>query len=157
MRGIESMAYPLPEDIQVRVHAGDFKGALGLIDIYIREGIAPLLNQRLELEKQRIERMSANYPYTRLQAINMAQVAIPELTDAEFDEMELRGDIQYMYIDGQKRYFESFLSSLYRLRPDMARARRHVQGPQKRAAGRRHCRNKAKWRFELSHAYMRQP
>ena len=91
MRGIESMAYPLPEDIQVRVHAGDFKGALGLIDIYIREGIAPLLNQRLELEKQRIERMSANYPYTRLQAINMAQVAIPELTDAEFDEMELRG------------------------------------------------------------------
>ena len=60
MRGIESMAYPLPEDIQVRVHAGDFKGALGLIDIYIREGIAPLLNQRLELEKQRMERMSAN-------------------------------------------------------------------------------------------------
>ena len=129
MRGIESMAYPLPEDIQVRVHAGDFKGALGLIDIYIREGIAPLLNQRLELEKQRIERMSANYPYTRLQAINMAQVAIPELTDAEFDEMELRGDIQYMYIDGQKRYFESFLSSLYRLRPDMARRAGTFKGP----------------------------
>ena len=129
MRGIESMAYPLPEDIQVRVHAGDFKGALGLIDIYIREGIAPLLNQRLELEKQRMERMSANYPYTRLQAINMAQVAIPELTDAEFDEMELRGDIQYMYIDGQKRYFESFLSSLYRLRPDMARRAGTFKGP----------------------------
>ena len=129
MRGIESMAYPLPEDIQVRVHAGDFKGALGLIDIYIREGIAPLLNQRLELEKQRMERMSANYPYTRLQARHMAQVAIPELTDAEFDEMELRGDIQYMYIDGQKRYFESFLSSLYRLRPDMARRAGTFKGP----------------------------
>ena len=157
MRGIESMAYPLPEDIQVRVHAGDFKGALGLIDIYIREGIAPLLNQRLELEKQRIERMSANYPYTRLQAINMAQVAIPELTDAEFDEMELRGDIQYMYIDGQKRYFESFLSSLYRLRPDMARRAGTFKGPKNELLERRHCRNKAKWRFELSHAYMRQP
>ncbi|MCI5549746.1 MAG: transglutaminase domain-containing protein, partial [Clostridiales bacterium] len=76
MRGIESMAYPLPEDIQVRVHAGDFAGALGLIDIYVKEGIAPLLNDRLELERQRIERMSANYPYTRLQAISMAQAGI---------------------------------------------------------------------------------
>ena len=85
MRGIESMAYPLPEDIQVRVHAGDFAGALGLIDIYVKEGIAPLLNDRLELERQRIERMSANYPYTRLQAISMAQAGIPGLTDAEFD------------------------------------------------------------------------
>lgn len=128
MRGIEALAYPLPEDIQIRVHAGDFEGALGLIDIYLREGWAPLLNQRLELEKQRIERMSANYPYTRLQAISMAQVGIPDLTDAEFDELELRGEIQYMYINGQKRYFESFLSSLYHLRPDIARRAGQFKG-----------------------------
>ena len=120
---------PCPRTYKCAYTRATFAGALGLIDIYVKEGIAPLLNDRLELEKQRMERMSANYPYTRLQAINMAQVAIPELTDAEFDEMELRGDIQYMYIDGQKRYFESFLSSLYRLRPDMARRAGTFKGP----------------------------
>ena len=121
MRGIESMAYPLPEDIQMRVHAGDLKSALKLIDIYISENRTPLLNQRLELEKQRIERMDSNFPYTREQALEMAKSGIPDLTEDEFDELEVRGDVQYVYINGCKRYFESFLTSLYKLRPDIAK------------------------------------
>lgn len=120
MQGIEAMVYPLPEDILVRKCAGDLKGALALIDIYLREERAPLLRERLELEKQRIARLPGDYPLSRDAALGMAQSAISGLTDEEFDALELSGDIQYIYIEGQKRYFKRFLPSLFKLRPDVA-------------------------------------
>ena len=81
MQGIEAMVYPLPEDILVRKCAGDLKGALALIDIYLREERAPLLRERLELEKQRIARLPGDYPLSRDAALGMAQSAISGLTD----------------------------------------------------------------------------
>lgn len=120
MRNIEAMAYPLPEDILTRKLAGDLEGALGLIDIYLSENLAPRLSPRLELEKQVIARLPRDYPYSRDEALSQARAGIPDFTEAEFDECELRGEIQYVYIAGQKRYFVRFLTSLYKLRPDIA-------------------------------------
>lgn len=120
MQAIEAMAYPLPEDILTRKLAGDLDGALKLIDIYLSEDRAPVLGPRLLLEKQVIARLPDDYPFARDEALRRAREGIPGFTEAEFDECELRGDIQYVYIAGQKRYFVRFLTSLYKLRPDIA-------------------------------------
>lgn len=132
MHGMEVMAYPLPEDIQIRKAAGDLDGALALIDMYLQEGLAPLLNGRLALERQVIERLPGDYPHTRARALEMAQDGISGFTEAEFDECELRGEIQYVYIRGEKRYFVRFLTSLYKLRPDIAERAGRAVGPENR-------------------------
>ena len=119
MFGIETMNYPLPEDILIRKYAGDLEGAKALIDIYLSENRTPLLNDRLRLERYVLDRLPADFPYTRAEALDMLLKELNWLTEADFDRLEAHGDILYMYINGEKRYFDSFLSSLYKLRPDV--------------------------------------
>ena len=111
----------LPEDILKAKWAGDFEGALALIEARLGDERVPkALKDCLEMEKIIIERLPREYPIPRGEAIERVKARIPDFTEAEFDALELAGKLDYIYVMGEKKYFRRFLQTLLKVNPDLA-------------------------------------
>jgi len=112
----------LPEDIMKKKWAGDYEGALALIDYRLKHAeLTDIMRDRLELEKSMIERIPEDYSIPRDEAIRMVQERIPDFTEAQFDQLELEGALDYMYIRGERHYFRRFLRTLLKVNPEIRR------------------------------------
>ena len=100
-----SLSLPLPEDILKRKWAGDLEGAIKAIDVRLKKDLPDMLRARLECEKERIRRLPTQYPWSREQALAKLQELVPAVTEEQFDEWELQGRIDFIYLHGEKRYF----------------------------------------------------
>ena len=117
---VDALSMPLPEDILKRKWAGDFEGAVKAIDMRLAGELPPMLRARLECEKERIRRLPTQYPFTRAQALAKLQELVPDVTEEEFDLLELQGRIDFIYVAGEKRYFVRAHRSVCK-HPDMQR------------------------------------
>lgn len=102
---VDSLSMPLPEDILKRKWAGDLEGAIKAIDRRLEKELPDMLRARLECERERIRRLPTQYPWTREQALEKLREIVPSVTEEQFDAWELDGRIDFIYIDGEKRYF----------------------------------------------------
>ena len=120
----------LPEDILKAKWAGDFQGALALIEARLRDERVPrTLRDCLEMEKIIIERLPREYPFSRGEALSKVRERIPDFTEAEFDALEIAGKLDYIYVLGEKKYFRRFAQTLFKVNPDLA-ARAGIKPPQ---------------------------
>ncbi len=115
---VDSLSMPLPEDILKRKWAGDFAGAAAAIDVRLAGELPELLRARLICEKERLRRLPTQYPWDRATAIGKLRSLVPDVTEAEFDLWELQGRIDFIYVQGEKRYFLRFHRSLAK-QPDI--------------------------------------
>lgn len=102
---VDSLSMPLPEDILKRKWAGDLEGAIKAIDRRLEKELPDMLRARLECERERIRRLPTQYPWTREQALEKLREIVPSVTDEQFDNWELDGRIDFIYVNGEKRYF----------------------------------------------------
>ena len=110
---LTALCVPLPEDVQKRKLAGDLAGAKRLVEKRLKdEWLGERLKKRLELEMLALERLPGEYTLSRAQAMAQMREEIPNFTEAEFDALEEAGWIDFYYIEGEKRYFCAFCSSL---------------------------------------------
>ena len=119
---IDALSMPLPEDILKRKWAGDLEGAVKAIDLRLAGELPEMLRRQLITEKERIRRLPTQYPWNRAQAIGQLRALVPDVTDEEFDALELEGRIDFIYIGGEKRYFVRFHRTLVKF-PEMMRRR----------------------------------
>lgn len=117
---VDSLSMPLPEDILKRKWAGDLDGAVRAIDMRLQMELPDMLRARLECERERIRRLPTQYPWNREQALEKLRELVPDVTEDEFDRLELEGRIDFIYIKGEKRYFIRALRSVAK-HPDMVR------------------------------------
>lgn len=118
---VDSLSMPLPEDILKRKWAGDLDGALKAIDMRLEQKLPSMLRARLECERERIRRLPTQYPWNRKEAVKKLQEIDPELTEADFDALELAGRIDFIYIGREKRYFVRFHRTLIKAADFMCR------------------------------------
>ena len=105
---VRSLSMPLPEDILKRKWGGDLEGAIRAIDLRLETELPDLLRARLVCERERIRRLPTQYPWNREQAIAKMQELAPKMTEADFDALELAGRIDFIFMNGEKRYFVRF-------------------------------------------------
>ena len=117
---VDSLSMPLPEDILKRKWAGDLEGAMKAIDIRLQEELPEMLRARLVCEKERIRRLPTQYPWNREQALAKLQELIPGMTDEDMEKWEMAGRVDFIYINGEKRYFVRFHKTLAKY-PELAR------------------------------------
>ena len=116
-----ALSVGLPEDILKKKWAGDFKGALDLIEARLADPRVPLsLKEGLKMEKIILERLPHEYPIPRAQAIEKVRERIPDFTEEEFDRLELENKLDYIYVLGEKMYFRRFVNTLLKVNPDLA-------------------------------------
>lgn len=102
---VDSLSMPLPEDILKRKWAGDLDGAIKAIDRRLQLELPAMLRARLECERERIRRLPTQYPWNKAQALAKLRELVPSVTEEQFDAWELDGRIDFIYINGEKRYF----------------------------------------------------
>lgn len=117
---VDTLSMALPEDILKRKWAGDLSGAVRAIDRRLEMPLPELLRQRLIVERERIRRLPTQYPWDRAEALEKLRSLVPGVTEAQFDDLEDQGRIDFIYIDGEKRYFVRFHRTLAK-QPDMLR------------------------------------
>ena len=117
---VDSLSMPLPEDILKRKWAGDFESAIKAIDMRLEKELPPMLRERLICERERIRRLPTQYPWNRAEALAKLREIVPSVTEEQFDRWELEGRIDFIYINGEKRYFVRCHRSITK-HPDLVR------------------------------------
>lgn len=120
MLNLETLVFDLPEDVLKRKWAGDFEGEIKLIDALLQKNIPDMLKQRLQVERRMIPLYQRQYCYTREQALELMQEKIPDFTMEELDALELDGQIEHIYVMGEKRYLSSFRGTLLKTNKELA-------------------------------------
>ena len=106
---VNSLNMPLPEDILKRKWAGDLDGAIKAIDMRLEGWMPEMLRARLVCEKERIRRLPTQYPWNKAQALDKLRELIKvDVSEEEFDRLEMSGWMDFIYINGEKRYFVRF-------------------------------------------------
>ncbi len=124
---MSALSAPLPEDILKKKWAGDFEDALALIEYRLAHAeLTDMMRDRLIIEREILKRLPGEYPIRREDALKMMLERIPDFSEEEFDQLELEGALDYIYIQGKRHYFNRFLRTLLRVNP-YVRSRAGVQ------------------------------
>lgn len=116
---ILAIGYPLPEDIEKLKWYGDFEGCLSLIDQRLEENIPETLKDKLRMEKAQIRRMRKNYTVTPEEALTVLGEKLRDFQPEELDCWRKENIIDWIFVNGQIRYINSFYSNLIKIRPDI--------------------------------------
>ena len=133
---LKYMRVGLPEDILQRKLAGDFDGAIRLIDRRLRETNLPeALRSSLLVQKKICQDLPSEFPYSKTDALSIIRKDIPDFTEAEFDELVDQRNIRWIYVNGEEHFFERFYDSLCKAVPEFGkRAQQSVGGMESSSA-----------------------
>ncbi len=127
---MEALCVELPEDIKKKKWHGDFEGAIRLIDLWLEKDIPEQQKAKLRLERHILMILPKEYTLTFTEAFEQLQEIVPDITEEEFYQLKDEGKIDWMYVNGEERYFRRFLSTLRKVNP-MIQARERVAHKEK--------------------------
>lgn len=116
-----TLSVPLPEDILKAKGGGDYALVMRLIEKKCADPCLPqALRKRLELERIISAQVPKEYPYTEAEARELLEKKIGPVSDEEWQELFLSGQIDWIYIKGVLHFQDCFLSNLMKTRMDLA-------------------------------------
>lgn len=115
-RNLDCLTAPLPEDIEKLKWRGDFDRALKVIDLRLEKDIPRMLKDRLRLEKDILERMPLQYPYSWEAAVSLASKQIEGMSEDEMEALRDEDAIEWLYVNGVLRVKDDFLENLIKTR-----------------------------------------
>ena len=111
----------LPEDIARLKAWGDIDEAVRLIDLRLKDEIPQPLRACFIVQREMMLRLADDYIFTYEQAMETASERIAGFTQEEFASLVDKGRIDWIYLNGGKRYFKRFVNTL--IKTDPARGR----------------------------------
>lgn len=118
-RNLDCLTAPLPEDIEKLKWRGDFDRALKVIDLRLEKDLPQMLKKRLILEKDILERMPLQYPYSWEAAVALASKQIEGMAEEELEALRDEGAIDWLYVNGVLKVKEDFPQNLIKTRPSI--------------------------------------
>lgn len=109
----------LPEDILKLKCSGNFEGAQKLIGLRLKKQIPLAMRKRLELEKEILKTIKGEYPYAFEQALKKMQDNIKGFTEEELIQLQEDSQADWILVDGQVHFNDSFYGSLILTRKDL--------------------------------------
>lgn len=103
----------LPGDILRHKMNGNLEEAVRLIDLNLqRDNLPKALRCCLIAQREIMLRQPADYPYTYEEMLGVFRESIPDFSEEEFKALEDAGRIGWMFLHGEKRYFERSFATL---------------------------------------------
>ena len=103
--------YPLPPDVVRLRESGDLNAAIRLIDKALAENTRPEMAARLRVERERLVRLPAEYPYPKDQAMTMMRKEWPDMTDEQFQALMDNGRVDWRFLNGQIFCHDDFIET----------------------------------------------
>ena len=108
----------LPDDILQRKLYGDVEGAVRLLDKRLALDTLPkALRYCLMAEREMILRRGEDYPYTKEEAMALVRKHIADFSEEEFEDRVDAGKIGWIYLNGERRFFNRFFQSMCKSEP----------------------------------------
>ena len=120
-RYLESLVCPLPDDIARLIGAGEIDLALQLIERRLKEPLPEMLKTRLETERFLLPKRIKSYTLSHEELLAEMQKRIPDFTADELNGLLLNGKLDFLYVNGQRRYFNRMPGSLLKSQPQLKR------------------------------------
>lgn len=123
----------VPEKFQKLINKGEFSKVQELM----REEIAINLNlsslDRLEIifEIERLERIKKDFTRSSAEVIDYIKKYIPDVTDKDLEKWEKEKSLEYMIIDGQKKYFNPAAYNLFLINKKAKKIKQEKEKPKK--------------------------
>lgn len=109
----------LPEDVLKLKCNGNFEKAEELIDLRLKKQIPTAMRKRLELEKEILKTIKGEYTYSFDDALKKMQDNIEGFTKEELIELQEDSQADWILINGQVYFNDSFYGSLIKTRSDL--------------------------------------
>ena len=119
LEDLKYLKVDLPEDILKLKCNGNFEEADKLIDLRLKKQIPAAMRKRLELEKEILKTIKGEYPYTFEQALKKMQDNIKDFTKEELIQLQEDSQADWILVNGQVHFSDSFYSSLMITRTDL--------------------------------------
>lgn len=103
---------PLPEDIERCKQRGDLDRARELCELWLARPVCEEQKQRIAVEKRILACLPGLYPLNRTQAVRQLMLHIPEMDGRRFDKLTDEGYIDWIFIDGERRFRADIISAL---------------------------------------------
>ena len=107
----------LTEDIARLKAWGDIGEAVRLIDLRLKDEIPQPLRACFIVQREMMLRLADDYIFTYEQAMETASERIAGFTQEEFASLVDKGRIDWIYLNGGKRYFKRFVNTLIKTDP----------------------------------------
>ena len=108
---LEALGTALPTDIESRKQFGDFDGEARLIDQWLHKDICENLKSKLRVEREILRALPSDYPYSYEEAFEKARTVIPDLTPEKFRELQDKGRIDWIYVNGKEHFIRSMVGT----------------------------------------------
>ena len=112
---------PLPEDIAKLKWSGDFARAKRVIDKRIAKGVPTALEKRLLLEKDILDRMPVQYPFSYEQALEELKKAFADFQEEELEQLWEEDAAEWIFIEGKPYFKDDIVANLVKTRPALAK------------------------------------
>jgi hypothetical protein len=123
---IESLCIELPEDILKMKWFGDYEGATALINLWLLKDIPEKQKAKLRIERYILSILPTEYTLTFEEAFTQIKDIISDFTQEEFFCLKDQGNIDWMYVNGEIRYFRRYLSTLLKVNSSIKKRARIV-------------------------------
>ncbi len=108
----------LPDDILQKKFYGDLEGAVRLIDRRLAwDDIPEAMRCCLMAQREMILRRTEDYPYTKEEALAVVREHISDFSEEEFEDRVDAGRIGWIYLNGERRFFNRFFQSMCKAEP----------------------------------------
>jgi len=115
----------IPEKIYRLIEKGDFTNAQKLMRLELAENMNLTDLERLEIsfEIERLERIKGEFNKTRDDVLKYIKNYIPDVKDSDIERWEKEKKLEFMIIDGEKRYFENAGRNLFLIDKELRKIR----------------------------------
>ena len=117
---LQYLTVPLPEDLQKMKGHGDFELLQKVIGRKLKADLPFALRKRLELEREILLRIPADYPYSWEEAEDMLRRNLKDFREEELQTFWEDNAAEWIYVDGKVRFHKLFLENLFKTRPSLA-------------------------------------
>ncbi|WP_312699719.1 transglutaminase-like domain-containing protein [Sedimentibacter sp.] len=119
LKDLKYLKVDLPEDVLKMKMNGNFAEAVRLIDLRLNKQIPVAMRKRLESEKEIINTIKNEYSYTFDEALKLCQDNIKDFTKEELVFLQEDSQADWILVDGQVKFNDSFYGSLLVTRADL--------------------------------------
>ena len=123
----------IPEKFQELINKGEFSKVQGLMRGEIAANLDLSLLERLEIifEIERLERIKKDFTRSSAEVIDYIKKYIPGVTDKDLEKWEKEKSLEYMIIDGQKKYFNQAAYNLFLINEEAKKIKQEKEKPKK--------------------------
>lgn len=107
---------------------GHFEEARRLIrqELALPEKLSPEYLKQLQFELERMDRIEKDFTLSETGVIDYVKKYLPEVTVEDLHRWEAELSLEYMIINGEKRYFNNAHYNLFRLNPELKRLKKKL-------------------------------